>query len=793
MRIHFSVFLIFLSSISYAQLNTELVGRLDYGAELNDIWGYVAPDGTEYALVGVTDGVSIVSLADPADPQQVAFVPGEFSIWRDLKTYGDFAYVTTDQSGTREGLLVIDLRELPDRVSSFNWRPAPNGRDTLNRCHNIYIDEEGVAYLAGCNLNNGGMLFVDVASSPGQPSFINFAPPVYAHDVFVQDDRMFASEIYLGQMAIYDVSDKDSVRLLASQPTPFLFTHNAWSSPDGRYVFTTDERPNAPVAAYDISNLDNIRALDQYRPAATIGQGVVPHNVYTKDNFVLIAHYTDGARILDAGRPENLVEVANYDTYPGTETGFHGAWGVYPYLPSGHLLVSDIENGLFVLRVDYQRAGYLEGRVTTAGSGVAVRDVEVEIIADQPNIETTDGMGNYQTGLAQSGSYQVTFRHPEYLPKTIDVDIRQGEVTRLDVTLQRKDQYVVSGLTIDNNSQNPVAGVQILVANEDFSYQVFSDENGRFRLEEVFEGGYDIFAGIWGYRHRKLGAVQIEDNASLTITLQPGYQDDFLFDLGWSTEGDAEAGQWERGVPDAVRVAADFVTPNFDIGDDLGGQCYATGLAGGSAGADDVDDGTVRLISPYFDLNDYTAPELSYYTWFFNAFGGTAPNDALRIFLTNGQDTILLEEITDSRTGWRPQSTFLLNGLIEFSDRMQLIAETSDFNDSGHVVEAAFDAFLVQDAALTDVNDPIAEGIELELYPNPFADLFTVRYDLKDTRNGRGFLYVFNTLGQSIQQVPLDAPEGTLEIGNTWQNGVYFILVEWNGKRGRPVKVMKKD
>jgi len=791
MRTLFSAILILLCSTGYSQLNTELIGRLDYGAELNDIWGYVAPDGTEYALVGVTDGVSIVSLADPADPQQVAFVPGEFSIWRDLKTYADFAYVTTDQSGTQEGLQVIDLRELPDRVSSSNWRPAPNGQDTLNRCHNIYIDEEGVAYLAGCNLNSGGMLFVDVAASPGQPEFINFAPPVYAHDVFAQDGRMYASEIYQGQMAIYDVSDKDSVRLLAQQPTPFRFTHNAWSSPDGRYVFTTDERPNAPVAAYDISNLDNIRALDQYRPAATIGERVIPHNVYTKDNFVLISHYTDGARILDAGRPENLVEVANYDTYSGTETGFHGAWGLYPYLPSGHLLVSDIENGLFVIRVDYQRASYLEGRVTTAGDGIAIREVEVEIITDQPNIEVTDGMGNYQTGLAQAGSYQVTFRHPEYLPKTVDVDIRQGEVTRLDVTLQRKDQFVVAGLTIENNTQNPVAGVQILVANEDFSYQLFSDETGRFRLEEVFEGSYDIFAGAWGYLHRKLSSVQIEENASLTITLQPGYQDDFLFDLGWSTEGDAEAGQWERGVPDAVRVGSDFVTPNFDIADDLGERCYATGLDGGSAGADDVDDGTVRLISPYFDLNDYTAPELSYYTWFFNAFGGSTPNDALRIFLTNGQDTILLEEITDSRSGWRPQSTFLLNGLIEFSDRMQLIAETSDFNDSGHVVEAAFDAFLIQDAALTDIDAPFAADMDLEVYPNPFAGQFTIRYDIQDTRHGRGFLHVFNSLGQSIQQLPFDAPVGTVELGNAWRAGVYYLVLEWDGKRREPVKVVK--
>ena len=89
--------------------NITLKGHLSFDSKANDIWGYTAPDGTEYALVGLRSGVSIVSLADPADPVEVAFIEGEESNWRDLRTRGHYCYVVTDQPGTREGFTVIDV------------------------------------------------------------------------------------------------------------------------------------------------------------------------------------------------------------------------------------------------------------------------------------------------------------------------------------------------------------------------------------------------------------------------------------------------------------------------------------------------------------------------------------------------------------------------------------------------------------------------------------------------------------------------------------------------------------
>jgi hypothetical protein len=44
-------------------------------------------------------------------------------------------------------------------------------------------------------------------------------------------------------------------------------------------------------------------------------------------------------------------EVGYFDTYPANNnTAFNGVWNVYPYFPSGNIIISDINNGFFVIR-----------------------------------------------------------------------------------------------------------------------------------------------------------------------------------------------------------------------------------------------------------------------------------------------------------------------------------------------------------------------------------------------------------------------------------------------------------
>ena len=66
-----------------------------------------------------------------------------------------------------------------------------------------------------------------------------------------------------------------------------------------------------------------------------------------------MAHYKRGLVIFDSTTPTALTEIGSFDTYQSpsaNSAGTDGVWGVYPFLPSGTLLVSDIENGLFMLK-----------------------------------------------------------------------------------------------------------------------------------------------------------------------------------------------------------------------------------------------------------------------------------------------------------------------------------------------------------------------------------------------------------------------------------------------------------
>jgi hypothetical protein len=77
------------------------------------------------------------------------------------------------------------------------------------------------------------------------------------------------------------------------------------------------------------------------------------HNGYTIGNRYYVSHYKRGLVIFDVSNPRALTEIGSFDTYlspSANSAGTDGAWGAYPFLTSGTLLVSDIENGMFLLR-----------------------------------------------------------------------------------------------------------------------------------------------------------------------------------------------------------------------------------------------------------------------------------------------------------------------------------------------------------------------------------------------------------------------------------------------------------
>jgi len=432
------LFLLFLTLQHFAigQQNLELRANVTYPIGLSDIWGYTDSVGNEYALVCLQSGVAIENITDPANPQNVATIPGPNSIWRDAKTFGNFSYYINETSG---GVQVINLENLPnapDSTDSYFWSPIIPGLGQLNTCHNIYIDPEtGYGFLAGCNLNNGGILIIDLFTDPGNPIFVSAAASIYAHDVFARGDFVYTSDINQGAFSIQNIANMDSIFTISNQNTPFTFTHNAWLSDDGNTIFTTDERQNAPVAAYDISDMNNIQFLDEFRPLNSINTGLIPHNVHVFNDFLVTSFYTEGVVITDANRPENLIEIGNYDTFSGNNGSFSGVWGAFPFFESGTIIASDIGTGLYVLTPNYIRACYLEGSVLDSLTGLPLAGVSVSIASNDANSALSEISGEYRTGQATAGNFEVTYSRPGYTSQTIEVSLENGEVTLVVVSL----------------------------------------------------------------------------------------------------------------------------------------------------------------------------------------------------------------------------------------------------------------------------------------------------------------------------------------------------------------------
>ena len=183
-RIFLSLAILATYFISFAQLNMEELGKLSYNDDLSDIWGYVDETGNEYALVGTYNGLSVVDVTDPASPEEVYFGSGVSSIWRDIKTWGDYAYVSTEGGG---GIFIVDLSPLPNgeitNTTYFTGNSYP-----FSTVHNIYIDENGKLYIFGSNNGSGGAIICDLNESPMNPMELGRFNDYYFHDGMAKDN-----------------------------------------------------------------------------------------------------------------------------------------------------------------------------------------------------------------------------------------------------------------------------------------------------------------------------------------------------------------------------------------------------------------------------------------------------------------------------------------------------------------------------------------------------------------------------------------------------------------------------
>ncbi len=315
----------------------QFISNFDYPQDVADVWGYSAPDGTELAIVGTFTGTSFVDVStDPVQPREVAFIPGPESSWREIKTYDHYAYIITEGGG---GLQIVDLLNPKQPVLASTYSAS------FSSAHNLFISDDGYAYIVGSNVANGGLHILNLAD-PVNPKVAGNWSDWYVHDLYVSNNIAYAASIFNGSLDFIDVSDKANPRLLASHHYPGAFTHNVWLTDDGKYALTTDETVGGFVNIWNIADLRNIQLVAKYR----VNPNHIPHNVYVKGHYAYLSAYVDGVVVLDISDPALPQVVGQYDTYPGGGGIFAGAWGVYPFGRDDLVFGSDIQTGLYVLR-----------------------------------------------------------------------------------------------------------------------------------------------------------------------------------------------------------------------------------------------------------------------------------------------------------------------------------------------------------------------------------------------------------------------------------------------------------
>lgn len=771
-----AVFALSIGLGAIAQLNIAFVGQLNYqtlrNSNLSNIWGYTDEFGNEYALLGVCGsgssnpgGLAVVSLADPANPEEIFFFPGPASIWREIKVWGDHAYVTTEADGGE--LTIVDLSPLPQSTNlpAIVW-DAPG----WSTSHSLFIDENGRLYLHGSNRGEGGVIMYDLTQDPMNPVEVGEFDTWYCHDSFARGDTLYAAHIYDGFFSIVDVSDPASPVLLGTRTTPNEFTHNTWLDDSGRYLFTTDERTNSYVGAYDVSDPTDIVEVDRLR--SDNGSGAIPHNTYWLSDYAVTSYYTYGVVVYDVSDPHNMVEVGHYDTTPLSGDGFNGAWGVYPFFPSGNLIISDIERGLFVLAPTYIQACRLEGLVTNAQTGAPVGNATVQIVSTTSQ-DVTGIDGAYATGYHTGGSYTVTATAPGYIANTtFDVALVNGQVTILNIQLQPMVPFDVTGTVIEAGSGDLLPDITVQITSPSYSYTTLSGPDGSFTFTGVFADSYELLAGHWGWRTTCLPAQPFSPaTGPITIELPPAYADDFALDLGWSTGGTASSGFWVRESPVGTTLGNGPANPGADVPGDCGTKAYVTGNGGGGSGTDDVDGGNVVLTSPVFDATAAAEAHVRYARWFVNGGGTGNPNDQFTITLSNGVGSVAVETVTAATAGagtWVNRD-FRISDFIVPTANMRLIATTADINP-GHVVEAGLDVFEIYYDSENAVT--ASDAVGWSLYPNPSDGRFTLRM----AEGFGGEAQVLDATGRLVAQERIGG-SGLIDFALDLQSGSYLVRV----------------
>ncbi|MCH7877924.1 MAG: choice-of-anchor B family protein, partial [candidate division Zixibacteria bacterium] len=339
---------------TYVKQSSEFSGRysLDSVAAFqfftgngSDCWGWTAPNGDKYALMGMNFGVGIINVST-LEIVDTAFLIDQFCQWRDLATVGNVCYVTSECGG---GITIIDLSFLPDSAHVVKTLPIFEvAGGALHNSHNLAIDSiRGFLYMEG---QAGIPILIHDIADPLNPVFVSSMPRMGekgVHDFYARNDTLYVAEGDNETFSIWDVADKVNPTLLArwASPNPG-YAHSIWPTGDGKHVVTTEETVGTSVKAWNIEDLNSVHPVSQF-----LGPSELAHNARLRGNRVYLSHYTSGVFVLDLSNPRCFLELASFDTWPSSDAPtFQGAWGVFA-ADDTLIYVSNMNSTLFVLKL----------------------------------------------------------------------------------------------------------------------------------------------------------------------------------------------------------------------------------------------------------------------------------------------------------------------------------------------------------------------------------------------------------------------------------------------------------
>ena len=330
----------------------------------NSCWGWVSPAGREYAVMGVSNGTAFVDITNPGASALKSFQTGVNSLWRDVRTHGNYCYAASEGGA---GIQVFDLSQLDTTGTTTLVRTVNTPNGTSGATHTLAVDNtSGFLYRAG---GSGNGLRIYNLADPSKPTFVGSWGSIYVHECQV---KTYTAGPYAGKqiafccgganngyantgLYIVDVTNKAAPALLSFTTYPGArYCHQGWLDGEQKYLYINDELDEGNTVSVTTTIVVDVSDLAAPVLSATFtnGNSAIGHNIYVKGTKVYEANYRSGLRIFDAGVDRlHPPEIAWFDTYPADDNAnFNGLWNIWPYFPSGTVIGSDLERGLFVWR-----------------------------------------------------------------------------------------------------------------------------------------------------------------------------------------------------------------------------------------------------------------------------------------------------------------------------------------------------------------------------------------------------------------------------------------------------------